>query len=214
MKNASLLLIIAVFPFLACHKDKSPEYKPVTSGESVYYSLSLENHPPQPGLTLLSVSSYQQTTEYTCGPASVISLLGYYGRTGDEMTIASEMGTSTTTGTTPEQMSSWLNQHGFTAQWHQHGNLDTLRNRLARKLPTLVEWSDWGGPWVMVIGYDTRNTENLMDDVILFADPYDRTDDHPEGVTWFNAERFYYMWYDALLFGTTLRNVYIAAEPV
>lgn len=214
MKHAALLLLAGALPFLACHKNKSPEYNPLTSGESVYYSLSLENHPLQPGLTLLPVSSYQQTTEYTCGPASVISLLRYYGRTGDEMTIASEMGTSATTGTTPEQMNVWLNQHGFIAQWHQNGSLDTLRTLLSRNRPTLVEWSDWGGHWVLVIGYDTRNTENIMDDVILFADPYDRTDDHPEGVTWFNAVRFYYMWYDALLFGTTLHNVYIDARPV
>jgi len=51
-----------------------------------------------------------------------------------------------------------------------------------------------------VIGYDTRNTDDLMDDVIIFADPYDRHDDHQDG---FNmvlmAQRFYYMWYDALL---------------
>ncbi len=65
------------------------------------------------GLTMLKINSYQQTIEYTCGPAAVVSLLRYYNRTGDEMTIASEMGTSTTTGTTPQQMTSWLNLNGF-----------------------------------------------------------------------------------------------------
>jgi len=115
---------------------------------------------------------------------------------------------------TPAQMTNWLNSNGFTASWHENGTLDTLRNNLALNKPTLVEWSDWGGHWVLAVGYDTRNTTDPMDDVIIFADPYDRHDDNSDGFTWFNAQRFYYMWYDALLFGTTMKRIYISAEPL
>ena len=129
------------------------------------------------------------------------------------MTIAGEMGTSSTTGTRTEQMTNWLSTHGFIASWHEDGNLDTLVNNLKKNIPTLVEWSDWGGHWVLAIGYDTRNTEDLMDDVIIFADPYDRHDDYRNGLTWFNAKRFYYMWYDDLLFGRVMKRIYISATP-
>lgn len=180
--------------------------------EGKYYILDIQDALSS-GKTLLKVNSYQQTTEYSCGPAAVISLLTFLGRNGDEMTIVNEMGTSTTTGTTPTQMTDWLNKNGFTASWHQDGTLEMLRENLAANIPTLVEWSDWGGHWVLVIGYDTRNTNDLMDDIIIFADPYDNHDDNKDGITWFNAQRFYYMWYDALLFGSVMKRVYIQTTP-
>ncbi|HQQ12822.1 MAG TPA: C39 family peptidase, partial [Bacteroidales bacterium] len=154
------------------------------------------------------------TTDYSCGPSSVVTLLGYYGRTADEMQIASEMGTSTSCGTNPQQMADWLSVNGFDASWHENGTLEMLRASLEDKAPVLVEWSDWGGHWVLVVGYDTRNTETMADDVIIFADPYDRHDDNMDGLTWFNAERFFYMWYDALLFDRVMRRVYVRARPV
>lgn len=208
-----IILAFIVILYLPLQKDDSnPNKIPLSDGFG-YYGLNIKNHKLSPGFTLLDVDSYQQTTEYTCGPAAVISLLRYYKRNGSEMSIASEMGTSTTTGTSPEQMSNWLNNNGFIASWHQYGTLDTLRKNLSKQKPTLVEWSDWGGHWVLVIGYDTRNTPATMDDVIIFADPYDRHDDNPDGMTWFNAERFYYMWYDALLFGSVMKRIYLTVGP-
>jgi hypothetical protein len=195
-----------------CEKEKNDE-NPLPEA-SDYYVLNITQRLPAPGVTLLDVDSYQQTTEYTCGPAAVITLLKYYGKQGDEMIIANEMGTSTTVGTNPQQMAAWLNTHGFVATWHENGTLELLRENLGNQIPTLVEWSDWGGHWVLVIGYDTRNTESLDDDVIIFADPYDRHDDNLDGIDWFNAGRFYYMWYDALLFGQLMRRIYVTANPV
>jgi len=208
-----LLLLCFILMLVACQKsdcDKNPEPGPQSSK---YFVLSLTPTASVPGLTFLGVESFQQTTEYTCGPAAVLSLLKFYGKTGDEMSMAGEMGTSNLTGTTPQQMTTWLNAHNFTASWQQGGSLEILRQNLANNRPTLVEWSDWGGHWVLVIGYDTRNTDDPMDDVIIFADPYDRHDDSKDGYTWFNAQRFYYMWYDALLFGSLMKQVYITATP-
>lgn len=207
---AWLLSICVISALYSCDKD-DPDNDPLPSSD--YYVLDIINGQSRPGLTLLNVESFQQTTEYTCGPAAVVSLLGFYGRSGDEMAIAGEMGTSNMVGTNPEQMATWLSNHGFEASWHEYGELDTLTNRLKRNIPTLIEWSDWGGHWVLVIGYDTRETEDIWDDVIIFADPYDRHDDNPDGYSWFNAGRFYYMWYDALLFGSVMKRVYITATP-
>ena len=207
-----LLFVIVLFSFFTCRKDSSPLKESLSTDRSTFYVLDIKKDMPRNGLTFIHLDSYQQTTEYSCGPASVISLLNHYGREGDEMRIAEEMGTSTTCGTTPEQMAIWLNNNGFEASWNEFGDIDTLKNNLAKNIPTLIEWSDWGGHWVLVVGYDTRNTSSLSDDVIIFADPYDHHDDSKDGLSWFNAERFYYMWYDALLFGRVMRRVYIKAE--
>lgn len=207
-RNIGLVLLLIV---AACQKSDSIIVVSDEYAVSGYYVQDIsKTH--SAGKTLLKVDSYQQTTEYSCGPAAVLSLLHHYERSGDELTIAGEMRTSTLTGTTPEQMSNWLNNNGFQASWHEEGSLEMIRENLANKVPTLVEWSDWGGHWVLVVGYDTRNTVSISDDVIIFADPYDRHDDAKDGLTWFNAERFYYMWYDARLFGRYMSRVYIEAE--
>ena len=208
----SMMLSFFLLILIACQKSDSNDPIQENPEASKYYVLNITGD-PSPGKTLLNVNSFQQTTEYTCGPAAVVSLLHYFGKAGDEMTIAGEMGTSTSTGTTPEQMTVWLNNHGFTASWNQEGTIEMLRENLNNNIPTLVEWSDWGGHWVLVIGYDTRNTDDPMDDIIIFADPYDRHDDNKDGITWFNAQRFYYMWYDALLFGTVMKRIYINSVP-
>lgn len=208
------LFLLAVAFFNSCTDNPAAVNNSNTLQGSNYFGWDIKYHQPASGLTFLNINSYQQTTEYTCGPAAVISLLRYYNRTGDEMTIASEMGTSSTTGTTPNQMTAWLNTHNFSASWYQNGTLDTIINNLKRNKPVLIEWSDWGGHWVLAAGYDTRNTADEMDDVIIFADPYDRHDDNKDGYTWFSAQRFYYMWYDALLFGSLMKRIYILAEPV
>jgi len=215
MRNPKVILLsmILLLVMASCVK-KETVYQPVEQVSSRYYVLDITQGLPRPGLTFLLTGSFQQTTEYTCGPASVVTLLRYYGRNGDEMQIAEEMGTSTTCGTTPEQMTVWLNKNGFDASWKEEGTLEMIRENLEKKIPVLIEWSDWGGHWVVAIGYDTRNTSDLMDDVIIFADPYDRHDDNPDGYDWFNAQRFYYMWYDALLFGKVMKRIHIIAKPL
>jgi len=215
MKKDNLLLIIFIITaILSCNKKDTTYTSSPEAASSQYYVLDISPKIPRPGFTILPLAAFQQTTEYTCGPAAVVTLLNYYGRKGDEMTIASEMGTSTTKGTTLPQMAGWLKANGFNISSGEGGSLDLIRQNLAKNIPTLIEWSDWGGHWVLAIGYDTRNTVNLMDDVIIFADPYDRHDDYRDGVDWFNAQRFYYMWFDALLFGKVMRRIYITATPL
>ncbi len=80
-------------------------------------------------------------------------------------------------------------------------------------VPTLVEWIDYGGHWVLVVGYDTRGTETDRDDVIHFADPADGHDGNRDGLTSFNARRFNAMWFDAFLFGRPMSKIYITAVP-
>ena len=89
-----LLAICVISALGSCDKDDSNHPCP----SSDYYVPDIANGASRPGLTLLKVESYQQTTEYTCGPAAVVSLLGFYGRSGNELNIAQEMGTSNKIG--------------------------------------------------------------------------------------------------------------------
>jgi hypothetical protein len=209
---AFILLSALVLSFGGCRKS-GDEDKHDFPKKISYYIHNIRPSYPVEGLIFLDVQPHLQSTEYTCGPAAVVTLLRYYGRQGNEMDIAEAMGTSSEVGTNPGQMTGWLKNNGFEAEWHQEGSLEMLREHLANDTPVLVEWSDWGGHWALVVGYDIRDPQNIMDDVIIFADPYDYHDDNPDGITWFNAQRFYYMWYDALLFGDVMKRVHIIAKP-
>jgi hypothetical protein len=164
-------------------------------------------------LTLLPIRAFQQTTSYTCGPAALITLLEYYGRAGEEMTIADQASCTSGKGTSPQNMVAWLENNGFDVTWGEHGSLEMLRANLDKGIPTLVEWIDYGGHWVLVVGYDTRGTESPRDDVIWFADPADGHDGVRDGLTSFNARRFDSMWFDAFLFDKPMERVYITAVP-
>jgi hypothetical protein len=71
------------------------------------------------------LKGYQQTTDYTCGPSALISLVKFYGMLGiDEnvatkIRIAKELGTrdlnSSKPGTKPQEMVAWLQKNGFDA---------------------------------------------------------------------------------------------------
>lgn len=182
--------------------------------ENQYFSsMNFEMLKSSESLTLLDLKAYQQTTSYTCGPCSVLTLMRYYGQKGDELKIAEEMGTSAKKGTNPKQMTIWLENNGYDVKWGENGSVDMLRENLKKEIPTIVEWIDWGGHWVVCVGYDDRGTKNKRDDVIIFADPADSHDDNTDGITYFNATRFNYMWFDAFLFERPMKKVYITAVP-
>lgn len=115
------------------------------------------------------------------------------------------MQTTLESGTSPEALVSQLQVKGLKIAWGEDGNLDLLKRNLQYPRPTLVLWTDWGH-WVAVVDYDDRGTLNLDIDDIILADPYDRIDGSPEGLTFFNAERFESMWFDANHFGWAMQG--------
>ena len=151
----------------------------------------------------------QQSLDYTCGAAAASALLRFYGIEANEDEAARGMYTDPKSGTSPEAMARWLHAKGLKIAWGEQGSLDLLKRNLQQGRPTLVLWTDWGGHWVAVIGYDDKGTSRTDDDDLILADPYDRVDGDPDGRTVFNAERFNSMWYDALNFGRLMRRVYL-----
>jgi hypothetical protein len=173
-------------------------------------------------LTVIPLKSYrQQMTNYSCGAASAMTVMSYYGMPAnnsdaDEDRIAREMNSnvSDTTGINPEQMVSWFTRNGWNATWKAGGSRQMLRENLKNGIPTMVEWMDWGGHWVVVTGYDTRGTDAVWDDVIIFADSVDSHDDRVDGVTYFNYGEFDAMWFDAHYFPQGMKDrVYVVAVP-
>jgi hypothetical protein len=150
-----------------------------------------------------------------------MTVLSYYGlpvnnTDADEIRIAHEMNgnVSEATGINPEQITQWFRRNGMNATWGTGGSRKMLQENLKNGIPTMVEWMDWGGHWVVVTGYDTRGTETVWDDVIIFADSVDSHDDRVDGVTYFNYGEFDAMWFDAHYFPENMKDrAWVVAVP-
>jgi predicted double-glycine peptidase len=173
---------------------------------------------PKHSVKFIDIKGYQQTTDYTCGPAAVMSLLHYYGELDcsqmnpkTEMQLAKEMGTTVAEGTNEQQIVKWLNDHGFHATLYYSGTVAKLRQNLAKGVPVLINWIDWGGHWVALAGYDAAgNIHSINHDTIFFADPAVHFDNIKtrDGISFFNSERFSYMWFNSKM----LKNICIVAR--
>ncbi|MDR0915074.1 MAG: C39 family peptidase [Oscillospiraceae bacterium] len=164
-------------------------------------------------LTILpKFKTYQQSSEWSCGVASALMVLEYYGKLGDynEATLA-EFRTADAAGTLPagtEAGATSLRQMieifdgvgGFDSYStfdckdtvYDMFNLEYVQTQLKEGTPIMVGWNDWGGHWQVIIGYDTMGTDIESDDVIIVADPYDTTDHNQDGYGVYGAQRFIY----------------------
>lgn len=184
--------------------------------ESPYFkSIDIYNMKSGGSLVLLEkYKTYQQHTEYTCGPAAALTVVQHFlGKTPDtEMVMAKIMGTHPAgvkdPGTNTRGMSRYFEQKG----WQVHNSLkdgspktyekflEFVDDNLKQGIPIMVENIDWGGHWRVIIGHDTMGDANGMNDVLILADPYDTTDHSQDGYNIISAKRFYYMWFDTHLF--------------
>lgn len=187
-----------------------------------YTGINFTTLKPNDHLTVIPLKSYrQQVTNFSCGAVSAMTVMSYYGKpvqnTGaEEIRIAREMNrnVSDKTGINPEQLASWFNRNGWNATWGTGGSREMLLKNLKAGIPTMVEWMDWGGHWVVVVGYDTRGTETVWDDVIIFADSVDCHDDRVDGITYANYGEFDAMWFDAHYFPANMQDrTWVVAAP-
>ncbi|MGI6765690.1 MAG: C39 family peptidase [Lentihominibacter sp.] len=155
---------------------------------------------------LSNFQTYQQTTEYSCGPASALMVLNWFGEDTqkyDEMTIAEMSGTSSETGVNPKGLNKFFTEIGWETEFNNSmeypfEDLISFEEYVIEKIdagiPVMVDWMDWAGHWQVIIGIDTMQEDNECDDVLILADPYDTSDHYQDGYYTFSAERFFYMW--------------------
>ena len=164
---------------------------------------------------LTNFSSYQQSTEYSCGPACGYMVLNWFGgdtEKYDELTICKFSGTTEQAGTDAEGMNKffkkelgWYTEFNFSTKekfsWDDSDDpLLDFENYCVKMIdngvPIMVDWSDWGGHWQAIIGIDTCQEDLSADDVLILADPYDTSDQYQDGYYTYSAERFFYQWHE------------------
>ncbi len=136
---------------------------------------------PQAGFpsypTLMRVAPVRQATEYTCGVASLMSVLRYYGITNlceDRLAIA--LGTDPERGTSYQKIVEYSNAQGIYAVAFNNMTIEQLQACLDNKQPVIVAYQAWkdnpsipyqddwvDGHFSVVIGYDST--------YVYFMDP-------------------------------------------
>ena len=146
----------------------------------------------------------QQSSEWSCGVASALMTLEWYGLRGDynEETLAALRPHGTEPGATSlsQMIAMFDGVGGFTCysaidegeDVYGIFTFDFIRETLAAGNPIMIGWNDWGGHWQVLIGFDDMGTETTQDDVVIVADPYDTTDHNQDGYGVYGAERFLY----------------------
>ncbi len=162
-------------------------------------------HATSESLTILpSFRTIQQTSWWSCGPATILMVLDYYGAVGtwNEQSLA-DLRTDHSEahiGTCLDQMIEILEGVGGFELETTYDFIDDIsaidlgyiQRQLQQGYPVLIGWNDWGGHWQVAIGYDTMGTEDQGDDVLIVADPYDTTDHNQDGYGIYPAQRFIY----------------------
>lgn len=116
----------------------------------------------------------EQTTDYTCGPASLRAIAGFFGvGPYSEKEFSEMMDTDPKNGTTPENIIKAARKIGLRAFSRQRMTLESLKSKLEKKIPVICALQAWGtssqydkdnsGHYVVAIGFDENK--------IYFEDP-------------------------------------------
>lgn len=182
--------------------------KEINHDVSPYFKhLDFYNMKSSGNLTILThYPTYQQTTEYTCGGAAVLTMLYWYGnKSYNEMSLTKALKTRPYPyGTHFHEIVNFFKSLGWqvksTKDRDYFSRYDDFKDFLLRELraghPILVENVEWGGHYRVIIGYDTIGTDDFLDDVLIFMDSYDTSDHKQDGYAIQNGERFFNMWFD------------------
>ena len=147
--------------------------------------------------------TFQQTTEFTCGPATIVMILHHFGIDyvhGDrllyELRENHEKPESTLKDliTMLESVGDWDIYSTFDLEDPAFIPKEMLINSLKEGKPIIIGDDDWGGHWRIIIGYDDLGDDIEANDVFIIADPYDTTDHFQDGYTVIPFQRLYYNW--------------------
>ncbi|MHB2020722.1 MAG: C39 family peptidase [Candidatus Xenobia bacterium] len=144
---------------------------------------------PDPHAAVLPVPLVRQSTDYSCGCASMESVLMYWGQEFREDELIKGMHATPTDGTDPDQMVAFARHHGLNAEFKQNQTLHDLEQALQRQVPPILDieawrdkpnghWeTDWDdGHYVVLVGMDTQNLY-LMDPSVLGGHGWMRRDE-------------------------------------
>ncbi|HBC87391.1 MAG TPA: hypothetical protein DCZ94_10585 [Lentisphaeria bacterium] len=119
---------------------------------------------------IIRVPTCRQGFDYTCGVASLQSILRYYGEEIREDKLARELGTTPEDGTECQKIAQLAKGKGYQVDMKTGADISDLKRAIDKGIPSIVAiqaWkddpktdysTDWAdGHYVVAIGYDSKN---------------------------------------------------------
>jgi predicted double-glycine peptidase len=172
-----------------------------------FKSIDIYNTKSSGSLIILEkFKTYQQTSSYSCGCASLIMAIYYLdGTIIGEQDCSNKAKSVPHNGTLPENLEKAINEYGYDYESKTKGFdkdevpsydpdkfSEYIKNSLKNNESIIILSNDWGGHYTVIIGYDDMGTEGIEDDVVIIADPFDTSDHMNDGYTIWSYERLYY----------------------
>ena len=137
-------------------------------------------------MKLLKLNHYQQMTEYTCGPATLLTFLDYHDKKAfnklTEKRLSKLLKTCPNIGTTPQNIYKFLREAGQNVELVKNMTLYDLEQNVNVEKPAIVLWcSDDEWHWSTHVGYDNEN--------IILIDP-----EIQDGLRYINKREFDDLW--------------------
>lgn len=210
------VFLFFIFACLCCGcTAKSPYYKSFD-----FYNTS----PSQTLIKLDKFPTHQQVYEDSCGAAALYMALKYFDINADEKDLyqkienlkARTAGYKNFKGTPTFALEKTAQSFGLKTQSSVGVNgyyfksekefAEYIKEALLNNRVVITDNVEWGGHWMVLIGYDDMGTEEFDDDVLIFADPYDTTDHFKDGYTIKSFQRYFAEWRN---FDTSEKQDYI-----
>ncbi|OPY48846.1 MAG: Peptidase C39 family protein [Methanosaeta sp. PtaU1.Bin112] len=181
MRPYLLMLVTCFFLVAVSWGGAAEQANPTNSSndEGINTSINASTSLGVSNLALFSMPDTRQSTEYSCGAASLQAVLGYWGRDIGEEDIREMLNTNEESGTYPDDIIRVAKALGLEADYNENMTLADLTGYVAQGIPVIVDcqawrsvsqcnesWADtWhNGHWMVVIGIDERN--------VTLEDPY------------------------------------------
>jgi ABC-type bacteriocin/lantibiotic exporter with double-glycine peptidase domain len=103
-----------------------------------------------------------QTTDYTCGPASALSLLQSWGiKNQNEMALAKVLGTTVKDGTLPKDFIKGFKDLKIKAEYLEKIDLKKLKALFEQKLGLIALVDSEGDHWVLIVSFDDKKITTM-----------------------------------------------------
>lgn len=116
---------------------------------------------------MIKTPFYKQKKDYTCGPAVLKMVFGFFGIRVKESELAKLGKTNHTNGTNHEGLIYTIRKKGFYCYVHEHASINQIKHFLDLKLPVIVNYiepKDEEGHYAVVVGHNSNH--------LILNDPY------------------------------------------
>lgn len=193
------------------------EYNHIDSPYFITYDF-YRKKPTDTIILLQHFKTYQQTSECSCGVSAMISILNYYNEPDlneDEMyrrmdvKCFNETREDGSMGASTQSLVDEFHFRGYKTKSSRDSSppgtatfekIEDFKKFALEHLkaghPIAMESIEFGGHWLVLIGYDDMGTEAIEDDVLILMDSYDTNDHFQDGYIIRSCERWFYSWID------------------